>query len=265
MTDMSVLRRSRHVVVCALLWFAGCATPTVLQPQVRGLQDVALVSLYGTRDLGLLEARPGPLTLGDGIGEQATELIVGDTLAFLEALYGVGHVVAPKQAMGSKKYDALPEAGPAEQWSQVDRMIAVDLDHGQTPAALAALARSLDVDAVVVVRHEWWLARERYELVRAVSLYDRCTIFVVDRDGVVLWRDVAMGRAPARAMWSSQIQFGLAGDALVSESRALARQTARAAYAELQARVLALPPLPPSSSVRTKTPPPPLETAPVQP
>jgi hypothetical protein len=240
----------------------SCATPTVMEPRLRGLQDVAVVSVYGSRDLGLLEMGPGPLALGDSVGEEAAELVVGDALTFLEGIYGAGHVVAPKQAMASKKYDALPEAQPTDQWSQVDRMIAVDLDHGRTPEALAALARSLDVDAVVVIRHEWWLARERYELVRALSLYDRCTILVVDRDGVVLWRDVAMGRSAARTMWSSQLQFGLSGDAVVAESRSLARETARQAHAELQARALALPPLPPSASVRTRAPPPPLETPP---
>lgn len=250
------------VLPVLLVLLSSCATPVVVEPRLRALQDVAVVSIYGSRDLGLLETGPGPLALGDGVGEEAVELVVGDALGFLEVIYGAGHVVAPKQAMASKKYDALPEAQPSDQWSQVDRMIAVDLDHGRAPEALAALARSLDVDAVVVIRHEWWLARERYELVRAVSLYDRCTILVVDRDAVVVWRDVAMGRSGARTMWTSQLQFGLSGDAVVAESRSLARETARQAYAELQARALALPPLPPSASVRTRSPPPLLEALP---
>jgi hypothetical protein len=257
MRSTSLLPTLRCLALLGLM--ASCATTTVIEPRLRGLQDVAVVSIYSTRDLGLHETAPGPLALGDGVGEEAAELIVGDAMVFLEGIYGAGHVLTPKQSMASKKYDALPEAQPTDQWSQVDRMIAVDLDHGRTTEAMSALARSLDVDAVVVIRHEWWLARERYELVRALSLYDRCTILVVDRDGVVLWRDVAMGRSAARATWSSQLQFGLSGEPVVAEARTLARETARQSHAELQARALALPTLPPSSSVRTKAPPPPLE------
>lgn len=241
----------------------GCATPTILEPRVRALQDVALVSVYGTRDLGIVETRPGPLVVGDRVGEEAVGVVIGDTMQFLEEIYGVEHVISPRQAMTSKKYDAVPELTPADDWTQVDRMIAVDLEHGRTTEALATLARSLDVDAVVVVRHQWWLARERYELVRAVSLYDRCTILVVDRDGVTLWSEVVVTRAPTRTMWGSQLQFGLAGSEIVDEAEALARQTARVAYAELKARALSLPALAPTPAERTRTPPPPLGPPPL--
>lgn len=253
---------SEALVLVVTVVVGGCATPTILEPRVRGLQDVALVSVYGSRDLGIVETRPGPLILGDRVGEEAIGLVVGDTMQLLEDLYGAGHVVSPRDAMRSKKYDAVPEVTPVDEWSQVDRMLAIDLDHGRTPEALGALARSLDVDAVVVVRHQWWLSRDRYELVRAVSLYNRCTIMLVDRDGVVLWHDVAIAQAPTRMMWGSQIQFSLAGDAIVDEAEALARRTARLAYDQLKARALALPPMKPTATERTRTPPPPLEAPP---
>jgi hypothetical protein len=249
--------RSLSVIVLLL---GGCVTPTTMRPELQGLATVALVSVHGSHDVGIVNTTPGGFAVGDGIGEQAIELLQGDTATFVEGLFGQGHVLLPATAMTSKKYDHVPEALPVEEWSQADRMLAVDVAHERTPEALAALARDLDVDASIVIRHEWWMTQERYELVRTVYLYDRCTILVVDHDGTVLWRQVAMPRSPARALWGVQLQFGLNGADSVSEARTLARETARLAYAELTRAFKALPPSPPSAAVRTRTPPPLLET-----
>jgi len=250
---------SKGVPLIMMAMACGCATPNVLRPEVQGLSAVALVSLHGSSDLGIVDSFPGPMAVGDDIGEDAVELLVGDTEGFLAGLFGEGHVLAPARAMQSKKYDLVPEALPAEDWSQTDKMLAVDVTHDRTPEALATLTRDLDVDASVVIRHEWWMSRERYELVRMVYLYDRCTILVVDRDGVVLWRQVVVTRSPARALWGVQLQFGLNGADTVSEARTLARETARLAYGELTRAFKDLPQTAASPSVRTRTPPPPME------
>jgi hypothetical protein len=253
------MKVSTAVSLIMVAMAGGCVTSTTLRPEVQGLNAVALVSLHGSSDLGIVDSLPGPMAVGDEIGEDVVELLEGDTELFLEGLFCDGHVLAPVRAMVSKKYDLVPEALPAEDWSQANKMLAVDVTDERTPEALATLTRDLDVDASVVIRHEWWMSRERYELVRMADLYDRCTILVVDRDGVVLWRQVVVSRLPARTLWGVQLQFGLNGADTVGEARSLARETARLAYAELASAFRALPQNPPSTAVRTRTPPPPLE------
>ena len=205
---------------------SACVTPTTLRADARGLSRVVLVSLHGTRDLGIVDTAPGPMALGDGIGEDAIGVLDGDTEGFLDGLFD--DVVPLRAALAHKSYDLLPEALPPEDWTQVDRATAVDIDNPRVNEAMAAVARALDADAAVVVRHQWWLSRERYELVRYVSLYDRCSILVVDRDGAVVWRQTVMSRAPTRMMWGAQLTLGLGGVDVMNEARQLARETARA-------------------------------------
>ncbi len=240
----------------------SCATPTIITAQARNPGRVALVSVAGSRDLGVSIPSQTGFGYNDGLGEDATELLVGDTMTFLEDVYGADRVVGPKVSMASKKYNNLPEAQPSDLWSQADSMIAVDFDHPNTAQAMAALARSLDVDAVVAVRHEWWLSRDRGELIRFVSLYDRCTVLLVNRDEQVLWRQQEVTQSPLRALWSSQLDMGLGGLNSIDELRAAARELGRNAYAQLKSAVLALPPIDAPPSTRVTEPPPPLSAAP---
>jgi hypothetical protein len=135
-------------------------------------------------------------------------------------------------------------------------MPAVDLDDPRTPEALARVARKLDVDAVVVIRHEWWLTHERYQMLRTAYLADRCAVLMVDRDGVVLWRDSASTRAAVRTGMAMPTPWSWGPTESIGDMTSLARLTGRHAYAELKARIMRLPPLPPGPAVRTKLPPP---------
>jgi hypothetical protein len=227
------------------------------------MSDVALLSVWGTSDLlsdvpwsaGPLGGAP-PSFPGLDVEDAAVELLVGDTLGLLESIYGEGHVVSPvevRRALGDGVVLALPTTTPG---ARVERLPILDLDDAATPELLARVARRLDVDATVVVRHEWWLERERHQLLQSVFVTDRCSVMMVDRDGVVLWRDVAVARAPLRAL-GRRTPWGSVGPS--ADLTGLARQTGRQASAELAARVMRLPSLPPGAAVRTKTPPAPLE------
>jgi hypothetical protein len=216
----------------------------------------------GSRDLGVAIAGQSGFGYTDGIGEDAVELLVGDTMVFLEDVYGAGAVVDPKTSMASKKYNNLPEEEQSDLWSQTDSMIAVDFDSAATPQAMAALARSLDVDAVVAVRHEWWVSRDGGQVIRFVSLFDRCTILVVNRDEQVLWRQQETGHSPLRTVMSTQLDFGFGALGSVDELRSAAREVGRSAYAQLKMSVLALPMVEPPPPTRVTEPPPPLSSPP---
>ncbi len=166
--------------------------------------------------------------------------------------------MAPKDVARVVDVTSLPEMPSLERWSRVDDMPVVDIDHRRTPDALARVARRLDVDAVAAVHHVWWLSYDRSQILRTTYLTDRCTVVLVDRDGVVLWRDTASARAVVRTALAMPSPSSLGPTGTVGELTRLARQTGRMASAELTATVMRLPPLPPGPAVRTREPPPPL-------
>jgi hypothetical protein len=249
--------------VVVVAFGSGCLTPSVLEPRIRAMADVALLSVWGTSDL--LSDAPWsagpfggamPSLPGIDIEDAALELLVGDTLGLLESIYGEGHVLQPSEVRRALGDGSMPELTATTLGARVERLPIFDLDDAATPELLARVARRLDVDATVVVRHEWWLERERHQLLQSAFLTDRCLILMVDRDGVVLWRDVAVARAPLRLL-GGPTPWGSLGP--TADLIGLARQTGRRASAELTARVMRLPLLPPGAAVRTKTPPAPLE------
>ncbi len=227
--------RVRSAVV-ALGLTVGCASTTLL-PAAYDVDRVALVSLHARREIVVQQTDFVPVLLDGSLGEEVIEMSMADTEAQLEELFGEpgrSALVPAALAMRSKKYDLLPEALPIEEWSQADKMLAVDVDDPRAPLALGVLARDLHVDAAVVIRHEWWLARDRLDIGISTWAYDRCTLLLVDDDGRVLWRQSVISRAPARATWSSSFPIGINGATGADEARTLARETARLAWNELK-------------------------------
>ena len=212
---------------------AGCATATLV-PEAFEVERVALASLHGRREIGVQQSELMPVLLDGSLGEEVIEMSVADTEGFLEDLFGADAIVPAGKAMQSKKYDLLPEAQPVQEWSQVNKMLSVDVDDARTPHALGVLARDLQVDAAIVVRHEWWLSRDRLDIGTSTWAYDRCTLLLVDDDGQVLWRQTVVSRAPSRALWTSTFQVGFNGATWADEARTLARETQRLAWAELK-------------------------------
>lgn len=258
--------------VCWLGWFwmttlitvsAGCVTPTIRRDELTALDHVALVSVHGSVDVGLQDAQLGPTFAQNTVGEEVLELILPTIEGQVEALFGEGRVVQPKAAMKSKFYDAVPEALPATSWTQLNSMLAVDIDNDLTPPALGALARDLDVDATIVVRHEWFLSRDSYDRSVTIWTWDRCTILVVGRRGDILWRETATAREPLQMVWGLGTIGGINGTVQLEQTRQLARSTAHTAWAELEANFRALPPSPaPPPPLSATAPPPPLAPTP---
>lgn len=266
-------------LVVPLLGASACAS-IVLTPGAYDLDRVALVSLHARREIGVQSTELSPVLLDSGLGDEVVEMTVADTEGALEEMFGDDAVVPAGKAMQSKKYDLVTEALPAEDWSQVNQMLAVDIDDAATPAALGALARDLGVDAAVVLRHEWWLQRDRLPAGSAAGgtstwAYDRCTVLMVDDDGVVVWKQTVVSRAPSRAMFASSFQVGFNGATWADEARQLARETSRLAWAELRNRHAQGPAQTETTTTTTtptkkkppapNTPPPPLEPPPPPP
>lgn len=231
---------SLSAVVVVAVVVSGCTTATI-RPEAWDVKRVSLVSLHARREIGVQASDLSPVLLDAELGDEVVEMSVADTEGSLEALLGAVVVPAGK-AMQSRKYDLVPEALPPEEWSQVNQMLAVDVDAAGTAAALGALAKDLAVDACVVVRHEWWLQRDRLDIGTQTWGYDRFTFLMVDDDGVVLWRQTFVTRAPSRAMFASTFQVGFNGATWADEARTLARETARLAWGELHERYAQGPP-----------------------
>jgi hypothetical protein len=259
--------------VCCFGWFwmttlitlsVGCVTPTIRRDELTALDHVALVSVHGTTDVGLQDAQLGPTFAQNTVGEEVLELMLPTIEGQVEVLFGEGRVLLPKAVMRSKFYDAVPEALPATSWTQLNNMLAVDIDSELTPAALGALARDLDVDATIVVRHEWFLSRDSYDRSFTIWAWDRCTILVVGRRGDILWRETTTAREPLQMVWGLGTIGGINGTVQLDQTRQLARSTAHTAWAELEAnfRALTPPAAPPAPLSTTSGPPPPLAPTP---
>lgn len=213
----------------------GCASVTLV-PGAFGLKSVAIASLHARREIGVQSTELAPVLIDGGLGDEVIEMTIADTEADITATFAPAVIVPAGKVMQSKKYDLVPEALPDDEWSQVNRMLAVDVDAAATPAALGVLARDLAVDAVLVVRHEWWLQRDRVEFGTSTWGYDRCTLLLVDDDGQVLWRQTVVTRSPSRALIAGSFQVGFNGGTWADEARSLARETSRLAWRELNDR-----------------------------
>jgi hypothetical protein len=195
----------------------------------------------------------------DDLADEIVEMMIGDSEGAVEALFGAGRTTPLSRALTAKSYDALPEARPVEHWTQAGNMLAVDVDDPTTPAALGVLARELGVDAVLAIRHAWWLGRDRADLAIGLWAYDRCEVLLVDKDGAVLWRQAAVGRTPSGGLFAPGQGFGAAagfqGVAVANEVRRASREAAREAWQQLAASFIAAAPAG-SSAPKAQRPPP---------
>lgn len=246
--------RRRLLALALLVATLGCSS-VQLVPEAYGLGTVAIASLHARREIGVQSTELSPVFLEGELGDEVIEMTIADTEALVADIFTGATIVPAGKVMQSKKYDLVPEALPPEEWSQVNRMLAVDVDASDTPAALGVLARDLRVDAVLVVRHEWWLQRDRVDLGTSNWGYDRCTLLLVDDEDAVVWRQTVVTRAPSRALMTGAFQVGFNGATWADEARSLARETSRMAWAELRARYAAGPP--DSARKPKQTPPPP--------
>ena len=233
------------------------------------MRRVVLASVHAERSVAFVQGG-SPEPLGADLGTDLVELIIADTELGLEGVFGPGAVIPAQSAVRAAAYAVLPETPSAEDYTFAGNMIAVDVDAPTVTTALSALARELEADAAAVVRHEWWVARERLEFGVSVSVWDRLTLLVVGRDGRVLWRDVATTRvvaSPVSVGSLGSIPFGLRGRLWGEDFRRQGRQAARDGWRLLRLRYeqqrpkATAQPLPALLPAIVSEPPPPLEAA----
>jgi hypothetical protein len=234
--------------LCAVL--VGCAT-TRIDPALYDKKTFALASVHARREIAFDTSNLALAYDDNELGAEVVEMSLGDTEADLANLFGVEEIVPLGKALKERTYDDLPEATPPESWSQINNITAVDVDSPRAAPALGALAKAMHVDAVVVLRHEWALSRDRLELSAGITAYDRCTLLVVDDAGRPLWDDVMVARQPVTLLWAGDMSAGVNGATWADEARALARRTGRECmdllkrrYAEARPKKPAAPPPP---------------------
>ena len=198
--------------------------------------SVALVSLHARDDIIDQDAALPGLFVPPGLGGEVVDMIAADVEGDLESRFGAGKVLSQRRAAKAEGYARLPPAMPRDEWTHTDGMVAVDVDAADVGARLGDVARALGVDAAVVVRHEWWVSRVRYQRSVAVVGYDKCTLLVVDAGGHVVWRDSVLTQASSSQIWLLPGVPDFANSVSADEVRLLARKTARAAWSELVAR-----------------------------
>jgi len=235
-----VVRRLSPGAALALLVVAACATPPVVDRHLDDVRSVALVSLHARRGVLQQDLALSPTFAPEGLGAEVLEMIEGDIEGELEQRFGAD-VVPLVRATGAAGYSALPTAQPVDDWAAPRDAVAVDVDAPSAPAALGAVARALGVDAVVVLRHEWWLSRVRYARSVAHNGHDRCTVLVVDARDRLVWRDTVVAQVSSSQLVLLPGAGGLGAGATADEARALARRTARIAWSDLVARARAAP------------------------
>jgi hypothetical protein len=217
----------------------GCATVHI-DPALFEAKTIALASVYARKAV-LLDAVGGiaPGIYDNDYGAEVVEMELGDTEGALGDLFNA-EVVPVAKAMKTKEYGRLPEATPPEDYTRVNDMTAVDIDSASAAPALGALAQALHADAAVVLRHEFSVARDTFEVNSGFTAYDRCNILVVGADGKKLWDDVVLARIPAVELGAGGIGVGVGPTLVVGnwadEARSLARRTARDAIDQLQRR-----------------------------
>jgi hypothetical protein len=214
----------------------GCATAAVVDPRITSVRTVALVSLYARSDVVDQDTMFPGAYVPAGLAAEVIDMISADVEGDLEGRFGVDNVVPLRQATRNDSVLRLPAARPSGDWTQSEGAVAVDIDHPDIAAHLADAARALDVDAVVVMRHEWWVSRVRYQRSAAVVGHDRCAILVVDAGGRVVWKDSVVAQESSSQLWLMPGAPGFATGIGADEARRLARKTARSTWKDLLAR-----------------------------
>jgi hypothetical protein len=223
--------------VLALAATAGCASVGGVSPRLYEKKRLVIVSVHAQKAVDLSQNALMPGLLDNDYGEEVVAMTLADTEAALGDMFGVP-LVPPGKAMETRAYRALPEALPAEDWSQAIDMLAVDVDHEDADATLAAVAREAGADAAVVLRNTWWAERDRADLsagLVGMSIYNRCRIVVVGADGVRLWDDAVVVGAASPA-YVGRINFSFNGAGLADDLRKLVRRTGQEALAALAER-----------------------------
>jgi hypothetical protein len=223
-------------IAAALFFIAapGCVTPRI-DPALYEARTFAIASVYARKTIWFENVGVSPTFYENDLGTEVLEMELGETEGRLSELFGVDMVPAGK-VVPLPAYRELPELQPADEWTRINDMTAVDLAAPEAVLSLATLARALGVDAVIVLRHEWTLARDRFEVTDGVTAFDRCSILVVDGDGRKLWEDTVVARAPAQIFSAGSWGVGLQGATWADEARQLARRTGREALRLLERR-----------------------------
>ena len=122
-----------------------------VDPAFYRARSFALVSVHARADVAF--ESPGLMfALADNeLGTEVVEMTLGDTEAELAQLFGVDELMPLGKVIEHKSTHALPEAQPPEAWSQINEIIAVDLDDPRTRPALGRVAAAVGVDAAVVL------------------------------------------------------------------------------------------------------------------
>lgn len=224
------------VIAVGVLPQLACATPALVDPRLASVHTVALVSLYARDDIVDQGAALPGVYVPAGLGGEVVDMITADVEGDLEARFGVGNVVPLRRAAKVDAVARLPAAAPPDEWSQLEGAVDVDIDAPDVAVRLGDAARAVGVDAVVVLRHEWWVSRVRYQRSIAVVGYDRCTLLVVDAGGHVVWRDSVLAQESSSQLFlvPGAPDFGTSISA--DEARMLARKTARRVWKDLVAR-----------------------------
>jgi hypothetical protein len=215
---------------------AACATARV-HPALYEAESFALVSVHARRDVWMDSGFVLMPSFDNELGTEVIEMTIGDTEADLARLFGVEELVPLVKVLENKQAQALPEASPPEDWTQVDDIIAVDVDAPDTPRALGRVAAALGVDAAVVLRHEWSVAPDRLQMTNGLTAYDRCTLLVADARGQVLVHDSVLASAPLMSVGLEPRMFGLHAASFSDEVRTLARRTGRECIDLLKRRI----------------------------
>jgi hypothetical protein len=229
--------------LCAMCVMTGCATTARVDPALYQAKTFALASVHARASIDFHMTAAAPMLELNDLGVEALEMELGEGEVRLGEIFG-GTVVPPgKVLLARKAYDLLPEAQPPDVWTQVNGMTAVDLDDPRAVPALGGIAHALGVDAAIAVRHEWALVRDRFEMGDGATLFDRCTILVVARDGRPLWSDTVVARAPMLPLLGYDVAGGMGvgmnGATWADEALQHARRTSKMALDELERRYLA--------------------------
>src|SRR5262249_6807508 len=157
MGGMTAARLSCRTI-CVLVGFVstGCAT-TRIDPGLYQAKTVAIASVFARKTIEFDNMPVAPMLYDNDFGAEVLEMELGETEGRLSELFGVDVVPAGKAMEARKAYDALPEVQPADEYTRVNDMTAVDLDSPALASSLGELAAALRVDAVVVLSHEWTL------------------------------------------------------------------------------------------------------------
>ncbi len=233
MAAMSAARVSLLIVAAV----SGCAT-TRIDPGLYDQKTFAIASVFARKDIGFANVGGPPSLYGNALGDEVLEMELGETEVRLGEIFGA-QMVPPGKALDKRKaYGNLPEVSDPEDYTRVNDMTAVDTDAATAAPALGALAQALGVDAVVVLSHEWTLARDRFEVTGGVTAYDRCSVVVVDARGRRLWDDDFVVQVPATQLDQLGVGVGLGfnGATWADAARQLARRTSRAALDAVEHR-----------------------------